>query len=253
MAREDTLQIQLPVSALGTLAKLLEQVRQLTAGQGPGTEEAGSGSFDPERFRALAAAEASLPQPEAVRAASEGQVPPAASAGAELRELSELSEERPGPRGTMAEAAEAASVRAGDFPLDRAVPAGGPVEAEKALGDAPSVQAGAEGAAQPSREEPQRLPAEVGEELTEAAAVRSEVGDVTEPVPAVRLTETAALEAVPSVAAVFGDGPGQPQGGRMVMAEELTAPGPAPLTAQAVSMAFQRDERRYDAGFPLYQ
>lgn len=34
--------------------------------------------------------------------------------------------------------------------------------------------------------------------------------------------------------------------------EELTFPGPAPLTAEAVSQAFQRDDRRYDNGFPLY-
>ena len=34
--------------------------------------------------------------------------------------------------------------------------------------------------------------------------------------------------------------------------EELVTPGPAPLTAEAVSLAFQRDGRRYDNGFPLY-
>ena len=44
----------------------------------------------------------------------------------------------------------------------------------------------------------------------------------------------------------------QPRGGRFAMVEELTDSGSAPLTAQAVSAAFQRDERRYDNGFPLY-
>ena len=34
--------------------------------------------------------------------------------------------------------------------------------------------------------------------------------------------------------------------------EELAFSGPAPLTAEAVSLAFQRDDRRYDNGFPLY-
>ena len=34
--------------------------------------------------------------------------------------------------------------------------------------------------------------------------------------------------------------------------EELVSAGPAPLTAEAVSQAFQRDGRRYDNGFPLY-
>ena len=30
------------------------------------------------------------------------------------------------------------------------------------------------------------------------------------------------------------------------------APRPAPLTAEAVNLAFRRDDRRYDNGFPLY-
>lgn len=34
--------------------------------------------------------------------------------------------------------------------------------------------------------------------------------------------------------------------------EELVAAGPAPLTAESVSLAFRRDGRRYDGGFPLY-
>lgn len=34
--------------------------------------------------------------------------------------------------------------------------------------------------------------------------------------------------------------------------EELVQEGPAPLTAEAVSLAFRRDDRRYDRGFPLY-
>lgn len=35
-------------------------------------------------------------------------------------------------------------------------------------------------------------------------------------------------------------------------AEQLVSAGPAPLTAEAVSLAFRRDDRRYDNGFPLY-
>ena len=34
--------------------------------------------------------------------------------------------------------------------------------------------------------------------------------------------------------------------------EQLITSAPAPLTAEAVSMAFRRDDRRYDNGFPLY-
>jgi len=34
--------------------------------------------------------------------------------------------------------------------------------------------------------------------------------------------------------------------------ERLITSSPAPLTAEAVSLAFRRDDRRYDNGFPLY-
>ena len=60
-------------------------------------------------------------------------------------------------------------------------------------------------------------------------------------------------EMAPSVDAEMGLGPGQPRGGQMLLGEEPAAAGPAPLTVQAVSLAFQRDDRRYDGGFPLYQ
>lgn len=40
--------------------------------------------------------------------------------------------------------------------------------------------------------------------------------------------------------------------GRSGQEEELITASPAPLTAEAVSLAFRRDDRRYDNGFPLY-
>lgn len=40
--------------------------------------------------------------------------------------------------------------------------------------------------------------------------------------------------------------------GRVTLGERLVTRGPAPLTAEAVSLAFRRDDRRYDNGFPLY-
>jgi len=46
--------------------------------------------------------------------------------------------------------------------------------------------------------------------------------------------------------------PEMPQSRWSDVAEELVIPGPAPLTAEAVSLAFERDGRRYDNGFPLY-
>ena len=46
--------------------------------------------------------------------------------------------------------------------------------------------------------------------------------------------------------------PEMPQSRWSGVTEELVIPGPAPLTAEAVSLAFERDGRRYDNGFPLY-
>lgn len=46
--------------------------------------------------------------------------------------------------------------------------------------------------------------------------------------------------------------PDAPQSRWTGITEELVTPGPAPLTAESVSLAFQRDGRRYDNGFPLY-
>ena len=40
--------------------------------------------------------------------------------------------------------------------------------------------------------------------------------------------------------------------GRAPLQERLVTQGPAPITAEAVSLAFRRDDRRYDNGFPLY-
>ena len=46
--------------------------------------------------------------------------------------------------------------------------------------------------------------------------------------------------------------PAEARGGVFAAVEELTSAGPAPLTAESVALAFQRDDRRYDNGFPLY-
>lgn len=57
---------------------------------------------------------------------------------------------------------------------------------------------------------------------------------------------------VPDVVSQVSDGavPYSEHGNSVV--ERLVAEGPAPLTAEAVSLAFCRDDRRYDTGFPLY-
>ncbi len=209
MDREDMLQIQLPVSALGTLARLLEQVQRLTVEQ-KGRAEADQGSsFDPERFRILAAASAvkadaaPLPEPSAAVLS-----PPAAG-------RAQVSDE--------------------DTSNDlRRVPA----EPDK---EAP-----------PDHETAQI--SEAGPEDAAAVGATPGAGDeASDAVSAAGPAETVSPESAPAVGAAVGGGPDQPHGGHMAMVEELVTAGPAPLTAQAVSMAFQRDDRRYDAGFPLYQ
>ncbi len=209
MDREDMLQIQLPVSALGTLARLLEQVQRLTVEQKDGAEADRGSSFDPERFRTLAAASAvkadaaPLPEPSAAVLS-----PPAAG-----------------------------RAQASD---------------EDTSNDLRRVPTEPDKEAPPDHEAAQI--SEAGPEDAAAVGATPGAGDeASDAVSAVGPAETVSPESAPAVRAAVGGGPDQPHGGHMAMVEELVTAGPAPLTAQAVSMAFQRDDRRYDAGFPLYQ
>lgn len=271
MAREDILQIQLPVSALSTLARLLEQLQRLTGGEKTGQEEARGGSFDLERFRELEAASAlgtadkRLPAAGAAKGAVKTEPPPAKTAEAAF------SEARP-PASAAGEAetepGDAEAVR-GELSLEMPIPPGGPVETEKEPGEAPSVRIGGSEYPLPEGGEARAVPPDPKETAgpEEAPAVRAELGeaDLTPPslraelgepdvtAPSARATEAEPLKMAEAVGAEMGGGPSQPQGGHMAMAEELVTAGPTPLTVQAVSMAFQRDDRRYDAGFPLYQ
>lgn len=269
MDREDTLQIQLPVSALGALARLLEQLQRLTGGETAGREEARGGSFDPERFRELEAAslrkaaETRLPAADAARGLVKAEPLPAETAGTAFSEP-----QGPASAAGRAETAlgNAESVR-GEASRETPVPPGGPVETEREPGEAPSVRAGENGAPLPENAGARAVPAEAGEGPEEAPAVRAEAGETDLTPPGLRtevkesdLTAVSARaarmeppEMAPSVDAEMGFGPGQPRGGQMLLGEEPAAAGPAPLTVQAVSLAFQRDDRRYDGGFPLYQ
>jgi len=60
------------------------------------------------------------------------------------------------------------------------------------------------------------------------------------------------VEAPLGAGVVIQTQPEMPQSRWSSVTEELVIPGPAPLTAEAVSLAFERDGRRYDNGFPLY-
>lgn len=72
-------------------------------------------------------------------------------------------------------------------------------------------------------------------------------------VPAIRFAAGASGDAPPSAGFAVADSAEGTSGvGAMGIEERLTAAGPAPLTAEAVSQTFRRDDRRYDNGFPLY-
>lgn len=100
---------------------------------------------------------------------------------------------------------------------------------------------------------------EEGASLSAALPERKEA-DSTAPLPFRQMAES------PGAGREVGQGPALPpsagfvpQGGdnaydegRAALRERLVTQGPAPLTAEAVSLAFRRDDRRYDNGFPLY-
>lgn len=239
MEERDTLQlsIRLPVEALGRLSRLLEQVAELLEGSGGGRsalsssvgrETASSEHFDGERFASLLRREMA-PAPTAERAeapafsipeppVSAGGVPEAAADGKPVQ----------APRFT----------RQGDPPSARREPAGS--EAATATGGAVSNALDAPGG-------PAAVLESVALPPSPAPAVERPMETI--PAPAVAFEHPADIQAAEGTVSAYFPAPG---GGRLAPVEELVSPGPAPLTAEAVALAFQRDDRRYDNGFPLY-
>ncbi len=217
------LTIQLPVEELGRLSRLLDQVRQLMAAGAapagaPQAEAEAGGAFDSGRFQELAIRQAQAeawPEPAQPPAEPLGmaEVPEAASA-------------------TAAPAAAADPAAPAEAPQPPAAP--GPEEA-------PAVpEEAGEAAPSDGSPPPPAAPEGGGPEGAEAEAL---------PFPEERAEGLSAPGAGYEPAAQPPQAPGGSWGG---IREELAFPGPAPLTAEAVSLAFQRDDRRYDNGFPLY-
>lgn len=245
--------LRLPVSALDGLSALAEQLRRLTAAVNglrdparASEEFVESGSFDPERFMALRqkAEEAGQTrrhtqrEAEAVPVRSEvnRQVREAESAG---REVSE--EPRPPEQDELSASGEMEwQIEASSQDTDRAektfeeeIPAAR-AEAESSIPDAPAVQA------------------EPDSQIPEAEKVWTREREAQLPLPAARADMAEGAE-TPLGAGMVVTAQAEPPASRWTgVTEELVTPGPAPLTAEAVSMAFQRDGRRYDNGFPLY-
>lgn len=257
--------LQLPASALESLSRLAEQLRMLTAAvnglrtpSGAPEETAESGFFDSERFQAL--------QQGTEVAAGKARQEKTAEATAVRAEMPEYVREpesagwEPAGRPSLPEQADASSGE----------PGGQEDRAAQGTGDA-------------AEEAPEEIPTarpEMSGDQTEIPTNRSETDGDTPEIPAVRMEPDSRIpEAeriwtrseetdlpLPASQADIPEGAEtlvgagtvvtaqvEPPASRWVsMTEELVTAGPAPMTAEAVSLAFQRDGRRYDNGFPLY-
>lgn len=236
--------LRIPPSALDSLSRLAEQLRLLaeavnarpaSAGQAAEAIREENTFFDPARFQALrqgrpaempeaaqsvsASAEAPLPEPEAAGGSAEAE-PDAAADGTE----------DPG----------------GEKPEDPA--ALSPPAEQEPPGEIPTARAPAE-TAPPN---PPEAGWEAARPLPEAAGARAETREQGTQPAAVPREITGGAETPLGAGTVVHTDPALPWSRWSGVTEELVIPGPAPLTAEAVSLAFQRDGRRYDNGFPLY-
>ena len=241
--------LRLPASALDSLSNLAEQLRKLTAvvnglSQSSSTSEetVESGFFDPERFLALRreAEESAVrtskndaPEAKSVNTKVLEQVREPESAGrteapAEpVGEESLLREETDHlePAGQAAE--ETMTEDSEEIPSAR-------LEMEEQVPDAPSV-----------RMEPES-------QIPEAEEVWAQPEERDFPLPAAQSEPLTGIETPLGAGIVVTAQPEVPASRWTGVTEELVTAGPAPLTDEAVSLAFQRDGRRYDNGFPLY-
>lgn len=263
---EETLRLtlELPAQVMDQAAHLLEAARLLLetgrAREFPAPlqlplEREESGGFDEARFRALAAEEGEGP-------ALSADVPPP-------REAVSVPAEDAGPAPTVSAEAMA------ELPAAEAVRALSPSDPAETGRDGYDTETPADPDAVRVPEETQeRDPAAPGEELPPPpgppsvrpgdmsplpdAPTAQPKDDASEIAPAIQVTtrrDTAppsssrAIAAAPPVAEQIPDSL-RPAGTAELSAP--IAPRPAPLTAEAVSLAFRRDDRRYDNGFPFY-
>lgn len=216
--------IQLPVEQLGRLSLLMEQLSRLLESGSPtaaGESEA-SPSFDAARFRELQLTQETEREWRGLDEVAGAEAPVSSQldvAAVRVEDAAERSGAEVAGSEVIGQEPEALSTQIPDFPE---------------MGEIPVASAGAEGRTAEAETADFRMESEARVE-----AVRREVERV-------EIAATSAAAAVESELPV-------PSAGRWDgLREELVAAGPAPLTAEAVSQAFRRDDRRYDRGFPLY-
>lgn len=238
--------LRLPASALDNFARLAEQLRQLTAAISGLSRPADmpeemmeSGAFDPERFRELrqkaerAAAQTAQAEAQPVRAGALKHIPNPETAGKAAPLTPEEPEQAQAPgNGEIHPQTQTAQDPIGQT-AEGEIPAAHPT-AEEDLPGAPSVRV------------------EPDSQIPEAEAAWEQAGSEESLLFSAQTEITGNVGAPQGVGAIVTARPETPQSRWTGITEELIEPGPAPLTAEAVSQAFQRDGRRYDNGFPLY-
>ncbi len=257
---------QIPASALEGLSRLTEQLRLLAEAfqnraEIPGApirERGENTAFDLAKFQAMDVA-GSLPDPAAplermARTELPAPTPNRGTVSVKLpqpdtaaRTVGQLMED-PAPAGSS-------STGSGDTGT-AALPALQPVEDAQAVQSAVStaledaLPAGPGDMGQPSSPHPARADAESPLPNAPSAGVPAWAQSAP---PTVVQTEMSMGAAVPTqVEPAFAAAPDTPPNRWGGLPEEVSLPTPLPLTAEAVSQAFQRDGRRYDSGFPLY-
>lgn len=269
---EDRIQlsIQLPLEELSRFSRLVDQLQQMmTAAEAGGTgkrETEDSPAFDLTRFQELMAREASFREPapatgDAPQPAvyEPGDLSPASGTAAEMSRAPEA----PAARPEVSSLPEAPAVQSeiaflGEAPSAKGniSPLADPVTAQADTSPLPEISAGQIEASLQEIQIPTAAP-EDSDALPEPSAPRQEFaqeeGALPSP-PEVTAREQVLQDLTVPVAGYYPEVqlPEAPGGSWSGVREELTFSGPAPLTAEAVSLAFQRDDRRYDNGFPLY-
>ena len=254
--------LQLPASALDSLARLAEQLRLLTDAVNshpersaqPARERAENTFFDTARFQSLqpearsameqgTASAADVVSAVPVRSSVTEEVHAPESAGREIAEYRERSAQAAPPDGDISDAKTAALDIQDGHTAQTAQEA-----PEEDLGEIPTVRPEME----QNAPDPPTARAEPEHQMPEADAerVRMSAWDAL-PSPVQGDVQTG-IESPLGAGMVVTAEPDVPQSRWTGITEELVIPGPAPLTAESVSLAFQRDGRRYDNGFPLY-
>lgn len=148
-----------------------------------------------------------------------------------------------------AAAADAAAIPQNTLPEERDIPLppAEPVQTEQP-GMIPAVRAAAEQTV-PDAPEARR---DAVRQVPDVENARADAEDRALLLAAAQGEVSGSIEAPLGAGTVIQTQPEMPQSRWSGVTEELVIPGPAPLTAEAVSLAFERDGRRYDNGFPLY-